>query len=69
MERQLRVRKVVKISDGRLFCVNCTFNLPTIIRAGYAPDDIIPKVISKTIAAYLLREKLRKAGFIDLDEE
>ena len=54
--RLLEVHKTVKTRGGRVFYVNCVFNLATIIKYGYAPDDIISQTIGKCIAAYLAME-------------
>ena len=46
----LNIKRVVQLSDGKKFLVNCRFHLPSIIEAGIAPDDIIEDAIWKSIA-------------------
>ena len=64
MSKPLVVRQFVRTCDGHVYCVDCSFNLPAIIDAGYAPDDVIDFVINRCVVAHMMKRQVK-----DLHEE
>jgi hypothetical protein len=59
MSKLLAVRQFVRTCDGHVYCVDCSFNLPEIINAGYAPDDVIDFVINRCVVAHMMKEQVK----------
>jgi len=62
MSKPLIVKEAVETKDGDTYYVECSFDLPTIIGAGYAPDDVIEYVVKRCVLLYQARETLRDIG-------
>ena len=58
MSKPLIVHQFFKTDEGGTFCIHAVFDLPTIIAAGYAPDDVIEYVVGQCVELYRTKDWL-----------
>ena len=63
--KPLIVHQFFKANCGDTYCIHAAFDLPTIIEAGYAPDDVIDYVIDQCIELHKTKEWLM--DLLDID--
>jgi len=59
MSKPLIVHQFFKDDEGDIFCVHAVFDLPTIIEAGYAPDDVIDYVVCQCAELHKTKDWLK----------